>query len=937
MLSNTFLKLSFIIFLMLVSLGNLQSQTSSLSGKILDKETKLSLPGARIELTGNNLGAISNNLGEYRVINIKPGKYTIQVSYIGFKTLSKEIEISESKSLEINFELESGTIIGDEVLVVGDILKGQAKALNQQQNNINITNIVSSDQIGRFPDANVGDALKRIPGITIQNDQGEARFGLVRGTAARLNSVMINGDRIPSAEAENREVQLDLIPADMISQIEVSKVLTPDMDADAIGGAINLQLRAPSEERVSFTLGSTYNLLRESPAFNGSLIASDRFLDGKLGVVLSATVFDHILGSDNIEAEWTKDDNDIAYTEEFEVRKYLVQRTRRSFSLGFDYELNSKNKVYVNSIYNWRDDWENRYRLRYNGIEAIDGDVTKGFAVGQIRKQTKGGIGNDRVDFTRLEDQRVFNIGFGGDHLFGDKLIMNWKANYAQASEERPNERYIQFRARDKAVNVDLSDEGKPVINPVDDLVATDYSFHELTEQYGYTEDIDFNGKVDFQLPLMDGKFKSILKFGGRVRTKTKERENNFYEYEPTSNFILDNMSNSEFKDETKSNYLAGDYESGIFTTREFLGNLDLNNANNFEKTLALGEFAGGNFNASENILGAYAMVTQNIGDKMIILGGVRFENTSLEYTANQYDEENDESLEDLEKITQDDSYINILPNIQLKYNIMDNFLARLAFTQTLARPNYFDLAPYRIINPDDNTISIGNPDLKPTLASNIDVLFDYYFKSVGLVSAGFFYKDISDFIYTYQNTNAPVFDLNGDGQIDPATEIFDELSQPLNGSDASLYGFEIALQRQLDFLPSFMKNLSVYFNYTYTTSEAKGVPERGTIALPGTANNMFNASLSYEDKLITVRVAANYASDYLDELGGEAFSDRYYDEQFFLDINASVNILENLRFFVEANNLTNQALRYYQGTQSRLMQAEYYNTRVNAGLKWNL
>lgn len=912
------------------------AENSTIVGKIMDKETNLPLPGARVVLTGKNIGAISNSLGEYKILSVPAGDYTLTVTYIGYKNFTKELNINTNTILDLDIKMESGNIIGDEVLVVGDALKGQAKALNQQKTNINITNIVSSDQIGRFPDANVGDALKRIPGITIQNDQGEARFGLVRGTAARLNSVMINGDRIPSAEAENREVQLDLIPADMISQIEVSKVLTPDMDADAIGGSINLQTRAPQERRVAFTLGSTYNFLTGSPAFNGTIIGGDRYLDGKLGVMLSATVFDHILGSDNIEAEWSTDDNGIAYTSDFEIRKYLVQRTRRSFSLGFDYELDKKNKLYVNTIYNWRDDWENRYALNYNGIYAIDDDVNNGFAVEEIRRETKGGIGNDRINFRRLEDQRVFNVGFGGNHLFGDILTMTWQANYAKASEERPNERYIQFTSEEHGLSVDLSDEGKPKINPTNPVDITSYELDELIEEYGYTEDVDFNARVDFELPLASGEYKSILKFGGRLRTKTKLRENNFYEYEP-NNFTLDDLSNAEYKDETKSDFLPGDYRSGNFATREYLGNLDLNNANLFEKSLALGEFADGNFEASENIFGGYAMITQNIGDKLLILGGFRIENTGLEYTANQFDEENDEELSDVEKITESDNYLNFLPNIQLKYNITESFFGRVAFTQTLARPNYFDLAPYRIINPEDNEIAIGNPELRPTLSSNFDVLFDYYFKSVGIVSGGFFYKDLKDYTYTYQNTNKPEFDLNGDGVIDPDTEIFDELSQPLNGSEASLYGFEIALQRQLEFLPSFLKNLSIYFNYTYTTSEATGVPERGTIALPGTAKNMFNASISYEDKYVSIRIAANYASDYIDELGGEAFEDRYYDEQFFLDANASVNLLKNLRFFVEANNITNQPLRYYQGIQSRLMQAEYYNIRINTGLKWNL
>jgi TonB-dependent receptor len=168
--------------------------------------------------------------------------------------------------------------MGDEVLVLGDRLKGQAKALSQQKNLMNISNIVASDQIGRFPDANIGDALKRVPGITIQQDQGEARDVIIRGIAPQLNSVTINGERVPSAEGDNRKIQLDLIPSDMIQLVDMNKALTPDMDADAIGGSVNLLTRTvPNGTRISGTLGSGYNFLSNKPIWTGGIIAGKRF------------------------------------------------------------------------------------------------------------------------------------------------------------------------------------------------------------------------------------------------------------------------------------------------------------------------------------------------------------------------------------------------------------------------------------------------------------------------------------------------------------------------------------------------------------------------------------------------------------------------------------------------------------------------------------
>src|SRR5699024_3931598 len=190
--------------------------------------------------------------------------------------------------LEIPFHLSSDSEDLETILIVGERLKGQAKALNQQKNKTNISNIISSDQVGRFPDANVGDALKRVPGITMQNDQGEARNIIIRGLAPNLNSVTLNGDRIPSAEGDNRNVQMDLIPSDMISTIEVNKTLTPDMDADAIGGSVDLVTRAAAGgQRISLTLLGGYNPIRTGATGSGAFVSVHRFCSERLRIVLS--------------------------------------------------------------------------------------------------------------------------------------------------------------------------------------------------------------------------------------------------------------------------------------------------------------------------------------------------------------------------------------------------------------------------------------------------------------------------------------------------------------------------------------------------------------------------------------------------------------------------------------------------------------------------
>ena len=913
-----------LLIAMLISLG-LSAQKGALSGRIVD-ESNLPLPGATVIIEDVS-ATVSDLDGNYLMTNIPEGDYTVQISFIGYNTLASSVTVIAGENTQVNFELVPGVNLSE--IVVTSQLRGQARALSNQFSSYNITNVIASDQIGRFPDQNIGDALKRVSGINVQYDQGEARFGNIRGTSPQLNAVTINGERIPSAEAEDRSIQLDLIPSDMIQMVEVSKAVTPDMDADAIGGSVNLVTRAaPVEQRISGTLGGGYNILAEEPTFNGSLIFGDRYANNKLGVILSASYFDNNLGSDNVEAEWIYDDTnendrfdegEDFWTEEVQIRQYYLQRIRQSYSLSLDYKLNSNNTIFFKGMYNRRKDWENRYRAIYSDIEQ-DGDQW----VGELQRETKSGT--EDIKYGRLEDQQMMNFALSGDHLFG-QLKVDWSANYALASEDRPNERYYEI-ATDGTVplDVDFSDPTRPKVSSNDPLYqnpSSAWELGELTEEFQSTSDEDINGRIDFELPLANGYNQSILKFGGRVRTKSKTRSNNFFEYSPTTDDLF-NRSIVDVEDFSKDNFLPGDYTIGSFTTKEFLGDLDLNDSN-FEKEQDLSELAG-NFDASEVILGGYAMVEQNIGKNLLLVAGLRVEQTNLQYAGFRYDNEQ-ETLDATETVQSD--YINVLPGLHAKYNLSPRTLLRFAFTNTLARPSYFDLVPYREIE-DGVELSIGNPTLVPTTSMNLDLMAEHYFGNVGLLSGGVFYKDISNFI-----VNQTFDDYTFEGQE------WESFSQPINGGNAALLGAEFTFQRQLDFITPALSGVGVYFNYTFINSQVTDFNFEGReddeIQLPGSPRHTLNASLAYEGKKFTSRVSVNYASDFIDEVGGESFADIHYDQATFLDLNFSYSATDNLVIYANANNLLNQPLRYFQGVSNRTYQAEYYNARFDLGVKFDL
>ena len=883
---------------------------SSISGQAVD-EANIALPGAVVTLDGSRSTTTDLN-GRFSFTGVSADKHVVKLVYASYVSVEAAVNTSNGNQFVV-LKTKPGTTELGEIQVVGSLLQGQAKALNRQKSNINSSNVVSSDQVGRFPDDNIGDAAKRIPGITMQNDQGEARNIIIRGLAPQLNSVTINGERIPSAEGDNRNVQMDLIAADMIQTIEVSKALTPDMDADAIGGSVNLVTRAaPAGQRIVVTGGALYNSLSQKVTPNGSFTYGNRFAKDKIGIVASASSKDHVFGSDNAEFEWDFEDVNNPYVFNYEVRQYDVRRLRQNLSANLDFRLAPGHTIFVQSMYSNRKDWENRYRLRMQTEREDDGTY-----MAQIRMQTKGGAAD--IDNARLENQTMYSTALRGEHLFG-KLRTDWSLSRSFANELRPNERYMQYRVRDAEVIMDLSNTRSPFMSPVSNgLDLADYGLHELTEQQQNTYDLDHNARLDFTLPVGKGN----LKFGARYRRKDKFREIEFKEYE----FLGDEPDfadgNVKWTASRANNFMAGNYfnyaASKSFMSASYLGGLDLTNEALFEGSDIPEEFAAANYDADETVTGAYAMYSATSG-KLEYTAGIRVENTVNIYRGNAYDIDDETST----PTSGEGNYTNLLPSVLMKYNLSSRSLIRGSVTSTMARPNYYDLVPYISFSRDDLEAEFGNPDLKAATATNVDLSYENYLPNVGLISAGVFYKRINNFIYTESIND---FEYNGTTY---------DAQTPKNGEVATVQGLELAFQRTLG-KSGFAKNLNLYTNATFTASQTTGVRDGENIALAGTAPIMLNASLAYDAKKFTARVSFNHAQGYVDEYGGDAYTDRFYGDQSFVDINAYYALTPKLRVFVDLNNLTNQPLRYYQFEEQYAMQMEYYGFRAKLGVKLDL
>ena len=322
-----------------------------------------------------------------------------------------------------------------------------------------------------------------------------------------------------------------------------------------------------------------------------------------------------------------------------------------------------------------------------------------------------------------------------------------------------------------------------------------------------------------------------------------------------------------------------------------------------------------------------YIRFDQKIGRKLDVIAGLRVDDTRLRYTGRIYDADEDKTTTSPQA---KEGYTNLLPSLLLKYNVSDEFKVRASFTHTIARPKYSALVPSMNVNRGDNEITIGNPGLKPTKSYNVDLNGEYYFRSVGLMSAGVFYKKIEDFMV---DQNLKNYTYEG--------HVYTTFTQPRNAGNANLLGFEVAFQRDLGFVTPVLKCLGVYGNYTYTYTRVndfnfEGREQEKGLRLPGSPEHAANASLYFERKGVNARLSYNYASSFIDEMGAEKFYDRYYDAVGYLDLNVSYTFAKHYTLYAEANNLLNQPLRYYQGEKAQTMQAEYYGAKVNLGFKVN-
>lgn len=787
------------------------------------------------------------------------------------------------------------------------------QALKEQRSADSIKSVVHADGVAQLPDENVAEAVQRLPGVSVERDQGEGRFVSVRGLGPDLNSVTINGTLVPAPESERRAVALDVLPSELVQSLSVIKTLTPDMDANSLGGTVDVKSLSAFDHKSLFYTGSSEasydkNTGQTSPKFSGAI--SDRFSLGdgidNLGVAAALSWQKRDFGSDNVETGGAWDFAQGSRLEEFEQRDYDIRRERAGGGLNFDYKPDDFSSYYLRTLYSRYKDSETRNStsIAFEDPQAADelGD-TEG------KRKLK----------QREETQEIQSYVLGGERMFG-LWTLSGQAGYSQSSEDSPGHiAGATFEGID-GFNGGFYDNDKP--RPIIGSGFYDpanFSLDKVDWEKQKTTDTEKNLRLDLARDYDLRGYASQVKFGGKVSRRDKDNDLDAWVYEDFDDlgFTDEQLNLGQFQ-KGNVDYRLGRFGPGISADaiKQLIGGL--NRDDFFDEQ----ESRVNDFKMSEDINAAYLMNTVDIDDWRFI-AGMRYEGTEFDAKGTGA---TDGVFTDTETRRK---YHHWLPGLHARYQLDTNTQVRAAWTKSVVRPTFGQLAPGFVI--DDDEATFGNPDLKPLESSNLDLGIEHFMGRAGTVSAFVFYKDIKNFVY---NT-----DLAGTG----AWTGFSEAHSYANGDSAKLYGLELAYSQKFDWLPAPWNGLLLGANTTFSRSDAEiegfdqasGTQRKRSIDLPNQSDTVGNLMLGWENDKLSLRLSANYKSAYLFELA--SISDRdhdlHVDAQTFVDFSARYSLTKNLQVSLEAQNLTDESYFVYTGHRSYNGQYEEYGPTYKLGL----
>lgn len=939
---NTIIQKSFIPLFACCTIG-VFAQKQIVTGIVSDENQ--SLPGAAVTIEGTKKVIITDSEGRFTISDLKEGQYNLKVSYIGFESKNLNIEIVDAQNLNVgSIVLYQRQKNIDEVIISGTLKNSEARALNMQKNAINISNVIASDGIGKLPDRNAAETVQRVQGVSIERDQGEGRFVSLRGLPPFWASTTINGNRLPTAEEEttSRATAFDFFPTELISYVHVNKSFTPDMEADGIGGGVNFITKTPPmKTEFRGTLGTGYNEKADKGVYNLGLLYGGRTKDKKFGYLVNFSHFIRNWSTDNFEARRSGDEGVFR----MELRDYQGVRKTTGANAALEYVFSPKSTFYLKGMYGTLSDDETHYkhRVRFdkfsstNNTARVELQNIHNLLITELTSVSLGGVhqlNKSKIDWDLSYYNNLFKYGNIPDKQNNSYYVIKYTQNGVGINPNYILDKGVGPRAYWKADGGKLDYKDPDALfgfysDPNFKMDASQMRFTDLEFYKVYVQERDkiiagFNHEIDISDKL-------TLKYGFKYRDKERNARFSdiFYNWSNGTAPFLSEFGQYTTTQPNGTKYLSemnahiGNTFGPVLSTGgmdqfwfQNQGNLTINKTDS--EALEYNKALGRNFDVFEKHADAYGMGTYKINDKMTILGGVRLSNTHTKVKG--YNVVNN-TLTEVEN-TKD--YLAVLPMLHFKYAINDKTNLRFAATRTFSRPNFGDLTPGGTYIEADNEFKGGNPNLNPTYSINLDLMGEYYFSNVGILSGGIFYKSITD----------PIFQDSFIGNYNGINGV--QFSAPNNGKAAWLGGIELGINRRFDFLPGFLQYFGTQLNATFMTSEMEK-PSGRKVKLPYQAKELYNIQLFFEKGGFNARLAYNHKGNFAVEYAEEDLYDSYYGKYSNLDFGTSYQINKHFTVFADVNNILNRPLIYHFGeNQDRPEQVEYYGVRGNVGVKVN-
>lgn len=932
-----------------------------ITGTVSNTATGANLEGAEVRLEPGGALVLTARDGRFVLPAVAPGVYTLTVSYSGLDVKSVEARVAAGGTASYDVGLTSQVYQLSKFVVEGE-REGNALAITQRRNAGNVKDVISSDAFGNVADLNLGNFLQRMPGVSKEESEGEIIRIQLRGVDSNMNAVSIDGTRGSNGSTRdlNRGFEIDKVPADFIETIEITKAATPDMDADSIGGGVNLKTKSALDRkgrRFTYNVGHSYNMDQKSfrPLFSVSY--SDLIRD-RIGVMLTASYNESHKPRDrsNLVYEQTTATDRPVFFAASNWGQDQLKHKRQGFGLRVDYKLGESTRVYFNTTYSYYIDQLNRRQPTISTPTA-----TNIVAVTDKTTDTRN------LTFTfnqnlRERDVETLNYTIGGEsnRLWGGRL--DFTANFSPSSGFE--ERFIPARSvagagfrfdRSATHNYftvaqisgpDIYDPRNSTMTSVD-LPVIDSSDRILGAQINYRK--SFNAVVPIGV-------KTGVRYRDQVRKRDQTRD--LYSY-VGPNGVAGPVGAAN--DDDLGRFFDPGYTHAAFTYPKGLQFLKLPELREsmrsqpqlYRRNVATStqDTIRNDTRAEETVTAAYVQGETRLG-RLNVITGIRMEDT--EFSGQGYKQELTAAerarraaitgtLTDEEVVRRNlaeygnrteagGEYRNYFPSIHLKYNASRNLVGRFSYSTGIGRPNFGQIVPTMTINNDNLTVTSNNPDLAPQRSKNLDLSLEYYFEPAGLVSVGLFEKKLSNFIY-----RANV------GRVDAGNNIFGQeyegymLTTDLNGGSATIRGLEFSYSQQFSHLGGIWRGFGVFANMTWLRTEGDyGTPgaSRTGRTLPLFTPRTGNAGLSYLGHGWTVRVKLNYASDRLNSYNADE-SRRVYDKGSTpVDLNLAYAFSRRVSVYADVINVFNEGTNHtFTYIRDRMTRNDLYTTVIKFGV----